>query len=61
MMREKLRRTHGNDVIVNRIITQIEDLIGAGQKQILADGLYSWTEYKALKQAFEPPSDKPGA
>ncbi len=52
MMREKLRRTHGNDVIVNRIITQIEDLIGAGQKQILADGLYSWTEYKALKQAF---------
>ena len=52
MMREKLRREHGNDVIVNRIIMQIEDLIDAGQKEILADGLYSWTEYKALKQAF---------
>ena len=52
MMREKLRRTYGNDVIVNRIIAQIEDLIEAGQKQILADGLYTWTEYKALKQAF---------
>lgn len=52
MMREKLRQDHGKDVVVNRIITQIEDLIDAGQKQILADGLYSWTEYKALKQAF---------
>ncbi len=52
MMREKLRLEHGNDVIVTRIITQIEDLINAGQKNILADGLYSWTEYKALKDAF---------
>ena len=52
MMREKLRQENGNDVIVSRIIMQIEDLINAGQKEILADGLYSWTEYKALKQAF---------
>ena len=52
MMREKLRREHGSDVIVTRIITQIEDLINAGQKEILADGLYSWTEFKTLKQAF---------
>ena len=25
---------------------------GAGQKKIILDGLYSWTEYKALKKEF---------
>lgn len=52
MMREKLRREEGNDVVVKRIITQISELAEAGQKRIVADGLYSWTEYKALKHAF---------
>ena len=52
MMREKLRQDEGKDVIVKRIIKQIEELIEAGQKRIVADGLYTWTEYKALKHAF---------
>jgi dephospho-CoA kinase len=50
--REELRRKEGKDFIAKRIIDQIKDLIAAGQHQIVADGLYSWTEYKALKQAF---------
>ncbi len=52
MMREKLRAEEGNDVIVKRIATQIHDLIDAGQRRIIADGLYSWTEYKYLKREF---------
>lgn len=51
-MREKLRADEGKDVIVNRIVTQIRDLIDAGQKRIIADGLYSWTEYKIMKHEF---------
>lgn len=51
-MREKLRADEGNEVIVNRINAQIKDLIAAGQKRIIADGLYSWTEYKIMKREF---------
>lgn len=52
MIREKLRAEEGNDVIVNRIVKQIRDLVAAGQHRIIADGLYSWTEYKILKREF---------
>ena len=50
--REELRQKEGNDFVAKRIINQIHDLIDAGQHRIIADGLYSWTEYKALKKAF---------
>jgi dephospho-CoA kinase len=52
MMREKLRAEEGNDVVANRIVRQINDLIDAGQRHVIADGLYSWTEYKILKHEF---------
>ncbi len=50
--REELREKHGKDVIVNRIVDQIKHLADAGQHRIIADGLYTWTEYKILKSAF---------
>ena len=50
--REEIRKREGNDFVVNRIIKQIQNLIDAGQHRIIADGLYSWTEYKILKHAF---------
>lgn len=50
--REKLRKEHGKDVIAKRIIEQIHNLADAGQRRIIADGLYTWTEYKLLKSAF---------
>ena len=50
--REELRETHGKDVVVNRIVEQIQRLADAGQHRIIADGLYTWTEYKILKRAF---------
>lgn len=52
MMREKLRQEEGSDVIVRRIAQQLHNLIDAGQHRIIADGLYSWTEYKYLKHEF---------
>jgi len=50
--REELREREGKDFVVNRIIDQIHGLIAAGQHRIVADGLYTWTEYRALKKEF---------
>lgn len=50
--REALREREGKDFVVRRIIDQIHGLINAGQHRIVADGLYTWTEYKALKREF---------
>lgn len=50
--RTRFREEHGKDVVVNRIVDQIKHLADAGQHRIIADGLYTWTEYKVLKQAF---------
>lgn len=52
MMRTKLREDFGKDIIVNKIVEQIQNLIKSGQKRIIADGLYTWTEYKILKKHF---------
>lgn len=50
--REELRAREGKDFVVNRIVSQIHDLIKLGQHRIVADGLYTWTEYKVLKHEF---------
>jgi dephospho-CoA kinase len=50
--REQLREREGKDFIANRIVKQIRDLIAAGQHRIIADGIYTWTEYKILKHEF---------
>lgn len=50
--REEIRQREGKDFVVNRAITQIRHLIEAGQRHIVLDGVYSWTEYKILKHEF---------
>lgn len=50
--REMIRETEGKDWVVRQVIAETKDLIGAGQKRIVLDGVYSWTEYKALKKEF---------
>ena len=52
--REEIRAKEGKDFVVKRIVKQLHDLIAAGERRIVADGLYSWTEYKILKQEFGP-------
>lgn len=50
--RENYRVEKGNDIVVKTIAAEIHDLINSGQHRIIADGLYSWTEYKYLKHEF---------
>ena len=52
MVREDIRSTEGLDAYAKRIIAKIEKLFSEGHSQVVADGLYSWTEYKAFKQHF---------
>lgn len=50
--REMIRATEGKDWVVRQVIAEVKDLIKAGQKRIILDGVYSWTEYKILKREF---------
>lgn len=50
--REHIRQTEGKDWVVRQAIAETKDLIAAGQKRIVLDGVYSWTEYKILKHEF---------
>ena len=50
--REEIRVREGKDFVVKRIIEELHELMKAGQKRIVADGLYTWTEYKLLKHEF---------
>jgi dephospho-CoA kinase len=50
--REMIRNTEGKDWVVRQAIAEAKDLINAGQKRIILDGVYSWTEYKTLKHEF---------
>jgi dephospho-CoA kinase len=52
VFRVEIREKEGSDFIVKRIIQQIKDLSAAGQHRIIADGLYTWDEYKALRHEF---------
>jgi dephospho-CoA kinase len=52
MVREELRATEGVDVMAKRMAEEIEHLAKAGQTHIVADGLYSWPEYKYFKERF---------
>ena len=50
--REEIRTTEGKDWVVRQVIAEAKDLIAAGQKRIILDGVYSWTEYQTLKKEF---------
>lgn len=50
--REMIRQTEGKDWVAQQAIANAKDLIEAGQKRIVFDGLYSWTEYRAIQHEF---------
>lgn len=52
LVREDIRSKEGPAAYANRIIAQIKDLHEKGHTCIVADGLYSWTEYKAFKDTY---------
>lgn len=52
IVREDLRAKEGKGAVAKRIIDQIDQLISQGNKKVVADGLYSWTEYKIFKERW---------
>ena len=50
--REDIRAREGKDFVVKRAVGEARDLIEAGQKRILLDGVYTWSEYRILKHEF---------
>jgi len=50
--RREIREREGKDFVVKRAIQEAKNLIAAGQKRIVLDGLYSWTEYKILRKEW---------
>ena len=52
IFREEIREQNGKDFVANKIVEQIKHLAASGQHRIIADGLYTWTEFLVLKKAF---------
>lgn len=50
--REMIRETEGKNWVGEQAIAETKDLIAAGQKRIILDGIYSWTEYRAFLHEF---------
>ncbi|MDR0980004.1 MAG: AAA family ATPase [Candidatus Nomurabacteria bacterium] len=50
--RRQLRDEMGDDFIAELASEEADNLIAAGQKRILFDGLYSWSEFRYLKHHF---------
>lgn len=50
--REEIRQKEGKDFVVKRAIKSVHDLFEAGQKKVVLDGLYTWSEYRIIKQEF---------
>lgn len=51
IVREELRKKEGMGAVAKRVIPRLEDGLEKHGK-VVADGLYSWTEYKLLKRRF---------
>lgn len=51
-VREDIRKQEGKDAYAKRIVAQIKDYFGQGKDIVVADGLYSWSEYKVFKEEF---------
>lgn len=52
IFRKQIREEEGADWVARQVIAEVNDLIAAGQKRIVLDGLYSWTEYRTLKREY---------
>ncbi|MDB5169932.1 MAG: putative Dephospho-CoA kinaselike protein [Candidatus Saccharibacteria bacterium] len=52
VVREELRAQGGMGVMADRIIPKIEALFDQGYTTVIADGMYSWAEYKIFKEKY---------
>ncbi len=51
MVREEFRKKHGMDAMAKFLVPIFDNLIK--QKNVVADGLYSWEEYTLLKERYK--------
>lgn len=51
MVRERLRKEYGMGVMADRSLPKIEQALAEG-KDVVAESLYSWAEYKIMKERF---------
>lgn len=51
-VREDMRAKEGPDVLAKHAARKADHYFEKGESTIVLDGLYSWTEYKFLKQKF---------
>lgn len=51
-VREDMRKQEGPAVLAKRVAAKIDEYIQNGQGCVVLDGLYSWTEYKFLKEKY---------
>jgi dephospho-CoA kinase len=51
-VREDMRAQEGPDVLAKHAARKAEEYFGKDAQVVILDGLYSWTEYKYLKQKF---------
>lgn len=51
MVRERLREEHGMGVMADRSVPKVEQALAEG-KNVVAESLYSWAEYKIMKERF---------
>lgn len=51
LVREEFREVDGKGAIAKRIIPKINELLKS-HDNVVADGLYSWTEYKMFKETY---------
>lgn len=51
-VRQDIRAKEGKGAYATRMINKIESFTDEGHDKIVADGLYSWTEYKVFKERY---------
>lgn len=51
-VRQDMRAKEGNAVLAKRVAQKAHQYIAQGHKRIVLNGLYSWSEYKWLRQEF---------
>lgn len=51
-VRKDMRDKEGKEVLAKRASQKADELFGQGQKLVIFDGLYSWSELKYLRQKY---------
>ncbi|MGH7158267.1 MAG: AAA family ATPase [Candidatus Saccharimonadales bacterium] len=52
-VREDMRKKEGRAVLAKRAAEKAQKFLANGEKGVVLDGLYSWTEYKHLRSMFD--------